>query len=509
MVTRLNRLMIIIVDVLIAVIMILTFTSFSAPSANAAPLSPEFDLSRIYLKNELGHKVALEVGTGDDTLRFEGTLSKQVKLSGEEIQEIAMRVLGNMGITFLEFRTMQAEVKKSLAPPESMTTEEREQFISDLLAMLNLGDAGDVAGLFNKVASGKSEEEAIKETLIDKALETVGPIGALDAVERSWQSYDQKWQNFEYINKSKIKIDAFYDELQKEIDKYKAEKGYKGVMIFKATALRSDFKFLNNYTPDNAPLNTQLWTLELMLDQKTVTGEDTIEGALNGEVGSLAGHYGGRYKLNVYSQMKNLLSGYWGADAIPLQPQTIANLNSRMHQVAVNHISNFANGESGGWVTGGGTIRFQEDEEKRATVDWKIEGDCQAEILENGSMVFGVDEGRIESINNNFSGFIGHMAVHVGKYYDYTTFYEASIKIPVKLNAIVNQKKVYVEYLNEPYELITSISPDSIQVGAAALAALNAGGWYVAEDAWDYRIHSPWEDEQGTVQPMLLSLVEE
>ncbi|MDD4003069.1 MAG: hypothetical protein PHE12_02630, partial [Clostridia bacterium] len=66
MVTQYKRILKIkIISVLIAVIMIMTtFSALSEMSTvKAAPLSPEFDLSRIYLKNPFSHNVSLEIGT--------------------------------------------------------------------------------------------------------------------------------------------------------------------------------------------------------------------------------------------------------------------------------------------------------------------------------------------------------------------------------------------------------------------------------------------------------------
>jgi len=514
MVTKLKHLLKIFLTASMAVAVLMSLLIVGIP-AEAAPLSPEFDLSRIYLVNQTGHKVALEIGIEGDTVRFEGFLSKQVNLTGEEIQEIAMRVLSEMGMTFLEFKEMQAFVKASLAKPKTMTADEREQFIADITAMLNLpAHSGDVIGLFNKVAAGKSEEEALTETLVEATVDTVGPVGALDAVERSWQTYDKKWQNFEYLNRSQIIIDAFYAALQREIDEYKAEKGYKGVLVFKASAIRSGFKFFNNYIHPEAPLNTQVWTIEIVLDQNTITGEDTLEGALNGELGSLAGHYEGWYKLNVHSQLKNFAYGYMGSYSdIPIQPLTLASISNIADDVADEyHCSHCSWLSINGGSAFGGSIF---DEDARATVDWEVAGSCEADLFENGAMVFGVNQERIESISNNFIGLTGKQEVYAQKSGNDLRL-GGEVFLPVTYKAVPNQKKVYVEYAGGPYDESTPYSnfsgyfdygcPQAIT--ASLVSSLNAGGWVVEEYAWDYRIHSPWEDENGTLSPFIMSLVE-
>lgn len=492
-----------------------TSAAFEGALANA-PLSPEFDLSRIYLKNPLSRKVALEIGTGEDSLRFEGTLSKQVKLSGEEIQVIAMSVLSDMGITFLEFREMQAEIRKSLAEPKAMTPEEREQFISDLLAVMKLpGATDDILGLFNKIAAGKSEEEILKETLIEKALDEADPLGALgvldalEAIDRSWQAYNKKWQNFEYLNKSKIIVDEFYTALQREIDKYKAEKGYKGVLIFKAEAIRSGFHFLNSYSSFSPP-NTQVWELELVLEQKTITGEDTLEGATSGELGSLAGHYEGRYKLHVKSQLKEFSKEFLNNYKL-IGTQTCENLENIALSVAQGvYCDECQYGSPSGLLQGWGN-----NLNARAVVDWEIQGACEADMFENGSMAFGVDPNRIESIRNNFSELTNNIYLVVERRINDGYFYYSYVILPIAIKAIPNQKKVYLEYSDGPYEGKATEGQwydCPAECGPRALTALknrlNTGGWYEEEYAWDYRIHSPWEDEDGTVAPLLLSLVE-
>ena len=507
MVKKLNHLRKVLLCVSLIVV-VMFFGTLTGTTTNAEALSPEFDLSRIYLKNPLGHKVNLEIGPEGDTLLFEGLLSKQVNLTDSEIQAIAMQILVDMGINLLEFKEMQAEVRASLAPPKAMTPAEREEFIADLTSMMKLpGYTGEVLGLFNKVAGGKTEEEAIKESIIEKVLEEAGPIGALDAVERSWQNYNKRWQNFESANKSKRLVDEFYQTLQRRIDDYKAEKGYKGTVVFKSTATRTGFSFLNSDdSQEGNSLNTQLWTLEIMLDQKTVTGEDTLEGSLNGELGSLAGHYEGSYKLTVKTKFK-----YFYMFPFP-NKNTQDNLESLADNIV--HICDSVDFTDRRTYS---SIIPKFDENYRATIDWELQGLCEADLFENGSMVFGVLQDRIESIYNNFTG-LSYKHTTTAERFSPVHYYSVSVSIPCSIKAIPNQKKLYIDYAEGPYNeshynlshyFYTDYKDCAILLVTELKALVNAGGWIVDEYFWNYSIHNPWEGEDGTIAPMILSLVEE
>lgn len=280
------------------------------------------------------------------------------------------------------------------------------------------------------------------------------------------------------------------------------------MIVIKATAEREGFLFYNrNY--GSGPLNKQQWTLEAILDQVTVEGEDTLEGAVGGSLGSLAGRYEGSYKLTVKSNLKALANLWYPYESVN-QPvlQFMKNLKNLATEASQQHsCANCPHFDSrSGYVR---TDPF--DAGGKALISWEIEGGCEAQVFENGAMAFGVDAERLESVRNDFSGLTGKQVVVTDRVvpYDQNFLVAAGVALPFELKAVPNQKKLYVKYGTPYIDDSTAYIPTYVFVSCQSdlesrlFNSILAGGWDTQEYFWDDSLHSPWE-----IQSFYLSVVD-
>jgi len=450
------------------------------------------DRSRLRIENDIGYTVLFTFGD----LEMRGKLAKQSPLSEEEIQQLIDKTLKEMGLTEEDVGKMHDELDKVQRDGE-LTKEEVEQFKKDLKTVFDLGGVGNVVdvleiidpegdklGAIGNIIKDQVNDKVVKKVAKDIATDSLTDVGkarvdkglkvfkvadivkALDVVRRAMTKDREKWSNREKASELKAKLNEIYRRLQQAIDEAKKDKESKWQISFKqATAQRPNFSFFG------VDANSQVWTLDMLLEQTESTGEFSFDS--KNVMGTAAGTYEGKYTMKIDSDLIGFAS----------KPQDAVRQIGINGQV-IEEVEQAA-------AASPYTTDIQADGRGDAR-NWRvIKGTCSVYILPSGEMQMQMSE-ESDEVQNNFSNIkikFHAKASAQGFTIELNQWGHITAKTDEKLVYIV-----YPEYSTEywngeerPREGGGWIPPND-EFGLAEYSGPQNGGWD------DSDIWTPWDD---------------
>ncbi len=442
------------------------------------------DRSRLRLENDIGHTVLFTFAD----MQMQGKLAKQSPLSEEELQQLIDKTLKEMGLTEEEVGKMHDELEKAQRDGE-LTQEEIDQFKEDLKTMFDLAGLGsvvdvleilapdgDTLGGLGNIAMDKAKDRAQKiatdsfsdvaKELVKKGLKAVDVAKALDVIQRAMTKDREKWDNRIKASALKAELNEIYSRLQQAIDKAKKDKDSKWQIRFKqATAQRRNFSFFG------VEANSQVWTLDMILEQTESTGEFSFDS--KNVAGTAAGTYEGRYTMTIDSDLIGFAS----------RPQDAAR-QIGIHGQVIEELEQYV-------LSSPYSFDLHADGRGEAKNQRVITGTCSVYILSSGQMQMELVEERDE-VHNEFNDIkikFTSSASAQGFTIDLTQWGNIKAKRDEKL-VYIDYPEYSTEYWNgeeRPREGNGWIPPND-EFGVAQYSGPQNGGWD------DSDIWIPWDD---------------
>lgn len=508
---------------LISLAFMLVIISASTPSLAALPSGINFE--RLKLQNNIGHQLLMQF----EDVELKGNLTKQTPMTDQELEELVQKTMEELGIDSIE--ELNDLIKKA-KEWDQITKKEINQFIDDMITTIKaVPAAGKVAAILdvlNKQRLKNQGDKALDDLMQDmgkgeltKALEDylddsaanlakqgleaddllyklkdyygalkkladgIGAgLGYKDFLELLAEKYgqdQQKWQDRVEGSLAEAKLDQFYDELQKKIDKHKNDKKQESYWLIDfnhATGQRHNFSFFG------VEGNNQIWELTMTLKQTESTGDFSFDS--KNVAGSAAGTYEGEYTIKADSDLMAFAGDI--DKAIMNMGDHGLNMQYNKQLTKIFHADNY--------------YYVETKARDMARSIRTLTGRCSAYILKSGEVQLTIEAGK-EEIRNEFSNIQVeiHDVTHAG-----TWRQPLHVALPAEIKAYQDKNMIYIDYA----EMGRFVAGDPAYKWGAVIYNLEIGllirVMFEDEDdpelsVWDYsEIWRPWDDSIKTMR---------
>lgn len=459
----------------LAILLILVLTMLYTTTVihvSQAAIPPGFDRSRVRLETKIGHKVVLQC----DQIEFYGTLIRQVPISEKELEDLIRQTMEDLGIDSLEKLN---EIVNKAEQWDEITQEEIDQFIQDLTRTVKLVPNADkvanILSILNRIRTNRDPTKSVDEFLygllkdgiidqLEKALEDAielliregkepdalftdlmdeyndlkGAKSKLSALKNYWEYLKfllekykqdvQKYKDRADAAMAKAMLNAFYEELQRRIDRLRNskrdDKPYWVIEFDKATAQRQNFSFFG------VGGNNQTWELNMRLQQTEQTGEFSFDS--ENVAGSAAGTYEGEYTIKTDSDLT----------AFAAFPQESV-MNIGVHGDVMLWNINLAK-----QINPQNEFYLEPVSQGIAHNLRIVKGRCSAYVLESGEIQLHVEPGE-EAIMNTFSDI--KFVINEKNYNPANSEFLYHIALDAEIKAVPYEKMVFVDYADKGY----------------------------------------------------------